>query len=58
MEYKVQVNARHQPELYIGLDAECRIIEQFCDFTVNGIRGWGAAEWQYRHVDGLPKIYE
>lgn len=53
--YDVTVRARHKPEFYIGEEAESRIVEEFCDYTVNGVRGWGAAEWQYRHVDGLPK---
>lgn len=54
-EYKVEVVARHQPEFFIGSEAESRLVEQFSDFTVNGIKGWGAAEWHYRNVDGLPE---
>lgn len=54
--YNVLVKSYHRTEFYIGTEAECRIVEQFCEFEVNGVKGWGAAEWQYRHVNGLPKL--
>lgn len=38
----------------MGEESECRLVEKWCDFKVNGIYGWGAAEWQFRHHDGLP----
>ncbi|XP_038113152.1 uncharacterized protein LOC6051478 [Culex quinquefasciatus] len=52
--YSVKVIAVACPEFYIGEESECRIVEQHCRFEVNGLTGWGAAEWQYRHLDGLP----
>lgn len=53
-EYFVKVQAHSSPEFYIGVEAESRIVEQLCNFEVNGIPGWGAAEWQYRNLKGLP----
>ncbi|XP_053691690.1 uncharacterized protein LOC128740186 [Sabethes cyaneus] len=47
--YTVKVKAVIGPEFYIGTESECRIVEQLCIFDVNGIKGWGAAEWQYRN---------
>lgn len=48
--YWVKVKMYKQPEFFIGLESECRIVEQFCTVEVNGVKGWGAAEWQYRHI--------
>lgn len=53
--YLVKVQTHDCPEFFIGEEAECRIVEQLCAFEVNGVKGWGAAEWQYRHVTGLPE---
>ncbi|XP_062541594.1 uncharacterized protein LOC134209615 [Armigeres subalbatus] len=52
--YIMQVRTLSSPEFYIGQESECRIVEQLCHFEVNGMKGWGAAEWQYRHYGGLP----
>ncbi|EAT39972.1 AAEL008264-PA, partial [Aedes aegypti] len=53
--YTMKVRVVANPEFYIGQESECRIVEQLCHFEVNGLKGWGAAEWQYRHYGGLPK---
>nr|XP_029728509.1 uncharacterized protein LOC115266418 [Aedes albopictus] len=52
--YTMKVRVVSGPEFYIGQESECRIVEQLCHFEVNGLKGWGAAEWQYRHHGGLP----
>ncbi|XP_055591801.1 uncharacterized protein LOC129743713 [Uranotaenia lowii] len=49
VQYTVQVLARLAPHFFLGIEQECRIVEQLCDFKVNGLAGWGAAEWQYRN---------
>ncbi|XP_058820451.1 uncharacterized protein LOC131682750 [Topomyia yanbarensis] len=54
--YVVKVLAVACPEFYIGKDSECRIVEQLCNFEVNGLKGWGAAEWQYKNFDGFPVL--
>lgn len=53
--YSVQVKMETYYEFYIGESAESKVCELYSDFNVNGVRGWGVAEWQYRNVDGLPK---
>ncbi|XP_058455646.1 uncharacterized protein LOC131432976 [Malaya genurostris] len=50
--YTVMVQAVANPEFYIGKESECRIVEQLCSFKVNNLKGWGAAEWQYRNSNG------
>ncbi|XP_055551031.1 uncharacterized protein LOC129733288 isoform X2 [Wyeomyia smithii] len=50
--YITKVKAAIGPEFYIGTESECRIVEQLCDFEVNGVKGWGATEWQYRNYNG------
>lgn len=46
VDYVVKVDGYVAPEFYLGTDNECRIVEMMSQFTVNGVRGWGAAEWQ------------
>ncbi|KAF4525128.1 hypothetical protein B566_EDAN005070 [Ephemera danica] len=52
--YSVQVRVEHSPEFYIGEEWEARVVERMARYTVNGIKGWGIAEWEYRHVEGRP----
>lgn len=33
---------------FIGDGEDARIFERFCDYEVNGQRGWGISEWDYR----------
>lgn len=48
----MQVNVIDSPAFYISKDWDCKVIERLCKFTVNGIDGWGAAEWVYRNPKG------
>lgn len=50
----VQVHAYTDFEFFIGESAESRVVELYSDFVVNGVRGSGVAEWQYRNVNGSP----
>ncbi|VEN42743.1 unnamed protein product [Callosobruchus maculatus] len=50
--YTVQVRAKDTPKFFISKDWEAQIFENLCNFTVNGTKGWGAAEWQYRNIQG------
>lgn len=50
VDYVVKVDGYLAPEFYLGLEKECRIVEMMSKFNVNGISGWGAAEWQYRNL--------
>ncbi|KAJ3642305.1 hypothetical protein Zmor_025104 [Zophobas morio] len=49
--YRIQVNVLYSPHFYISKDWESKVVERLCTFEVNGLKGWGAAEWQYRNVD-------
>ncbi|XP_044271324.1 uncharacterized protein LOC123015587 isoform X2 [Tribolium madens] len=48
--YLMQVNVLHSPHFYISKDWESKVVERLCTFEINGMKGWGAAEWQYRNV--------
>ena len=37
------------PIFYMGQDWEARIHERMCFFKVNGVKGWGISEWDYRY---------
>ncbi|XP_018574444.2 uncharacterized protein LOC108913376 [Anoplophora glabripennis] len=50
--YVVKVNVIDSPYFYISKDWEAKIFESLCEFEVNGVKGWGAAEWQYRNIEG------
>lgn len=32
----------------MGEESECGLVETWCDYKVNGVKGWGAAEWEYK----------
>ncbi|BFZ09953.1 hypothetical protein BsWGS_12992 [Bradybaena similaris] len=40
------------PIFYMGKDWDAKIHERFCNYTVNGVKGWGISEWDYRNYDG------
>lgn len=54
-EYLVRVKENASSKFCIGLEAEARFVEMHCEFEVNGVKGWGAVEWHYRNLTGLPK---
>ncbi|XP_031628464.1 uncharacterized protein LOC116344172 [Contarinia nasturtii] len=47
--YRVHVKRHTKAKIYMGEQSECCLVETWCDFKVNGIKGWGACEWQYKH---------
>lgn len=52
-QYLVQVNSDINYQFYIGESAESRFVEMYSEFIVNGVKGTGFVEWQYRNVDGF-----
>ena len=46
--YHMKMHVLERPVFYMGLEWDARIVERFCTFTVNGIKGWGISEWDYR----------
>lgn len=39
----------------MGEHAEAKIVEEFCEFRVNGVKGFGSAEWEYHNTDKIAK---
>ena len=37
--------------VFLGWEWECELVERFCEFTVDGVRGWGVSEFHFRHRD-------
>ena len=54
----LQVKVIDTVEVFIGWEWEARILERFCEYTVDGVPGWGVSEWHYRHFGGRPQQYE
>lgn len=52
--YEVRVKVLEFAEVFMGWDWEARILERFCEYRVNGIKGWGVSEWHYRNFSGRP----
>nr|XP_023014881.1 uncharacterized protein LOC111504538 [Leptinotarsa decemlineata] len=50
--YAVQVQVVDSPHFYISKNWEAKIYERMCIFEVNGVKAWGASEWQYRNIQG------
>ncbi|KAH9500211.1 hypothetical protein Btru_077485 [Bulinus truncatus] len=40
------------PVFYMGKDRDAQIFERFCNYTLNGVKGWGISEWDYRNLSG------
>ncbi len=54
--YKVKV--LDLVEVRMGWQWEARVVERFCEFTVDGVPGWGISEWHWRAYGGRPKALE
>ncbi|KAL3269693.1 hypothetical protein HHI36_008753 [Cryptolaemus montrouzieri] len=50
--YIVKVDVIDSPHFFISKDWECKVYERLCTFKVNGLKGWGASEWQQRNILG------
>ncbi|XP_066151713.1 uncharacterized protein [Euwallacea fornicatus] len=51
-DYVMQVNITDSPYFYISKEWEGKVNECFCTIEVNGVKGYGGVEWEYRNVDG------
>ena len=47
--YRVNVKCHTDAKIYMGERMECSITEKWCECKVNGVAGWGCAEWLYRN---------
>jgi len=56
--HDVQVRVIDAVEVMFGWQWEGRVIERFCEFTVDGREGWGVSEWHFAHKGGRPKALE
>ena len=50
-----QIRVLDTVEVFLGWEWEARILERFCEFTVDGVPGWGVSEWHYRNHGERPK---
>ena len=55
--YRVLVQVLETQTVFCGSDWEARLLERPCRYQLNGVRGWGMSEWQYRHEGGRPERY-
>ncbi|XP_045475704.1 uncharacterized protein LOC123681367 [Harmonia axyridis] len=50
--YTIKVDVIDSSHFYISKDWECKIIQRFCSFKVNSLKGWGTSECQQRNMLG------
>ena len=48
----IKVRVVDSVEVMFGWQWEGRVIERFCEFTVDGREGWGVSEWHFNHKEG------
>lgn len=46
--YSMKCTVVDYARFFIGDGKDARIFERFCDYEVNGQKGWGISEWDYR----------
>lgn len=49
----MHVEGHTKAKLLMGEECECTIIESWCNFDVNGMKGYGAVEWEYRNEESV-----
>ncbi|XP_074660914.1 uncharacterized protein LOC141913314 [Tubulanus polymorphus] len=49
--YSMECQQEDAAIFFIGHDRAARIHERFCNFKLNGVRGWGISEWDYRNIE-------
>eukprot|EP00105_Crassostrea_gigas_P043190 XP_019927338.1 PREDICTED: uncharacterized protein LOC105339207 isoform X2 [Crassostrea gigas] len=47
--YSMKCTVVDYARFFIGDGKDARIFERFCDYEVNGQKGWGISEWDYRN---------
>ncbi|XP_061177236.1 uncharacterized protein LOC133185967 [Saccostrea echinata] len=47
--YNMKCTVVDMARFFIGEGKDARIFERFCDYEVNGQKGWGISEWDYRN---------
>ena len=52
---RFQVRTLDTVEVFLGWQWEARILERFCQISVDGVPGWGVSEWHYRNFGGRPQ---
>ncbi|KAG0715011.1 hypothetical protein GWK47_012905 [Chionoecetes opilio] len=54
-QHVVEVEVEASPQHYLGWDWEARMVETWVKYRVDGVRGSGICEWNYRHCGGRPE---
>lgn len=49
--YNMKITVIEAPIFYIGEGRDAKIHERFCTYDVNGQKGWGISEWDYRNKE-------
>ncbi|XP_077868364.1 rifampicin phosphotransferase-like, partial [Saccoglossus kowalevskii] len=52
--YYLRTEVYNSAVFYCGLEWDAVVHERMCHFTLNGVKGWGISEFQYRYRDGCP----
>nr|XP_022294324.1 uncharacterized protein LOC111104596 [Crassostrea virginica] len=47
--YNMKCTVVDYARFFIGDGKDARIFERFCDYEINGKKGWGISEWDYRN---------
>ncbi|GFO33376.1 hypothetical protein PoB_005988100 [Plakobranchus ocellatus] len=50
--YNVKCNQNQVVYFYMGKEWDAKIHERVCTYSVNGVKGWGISEWDYRNYAG------
>ena len=56
--YDIQVRVLDKQGVFLGWEWECELVERFCEFRVDGARGWGVSEFNFRRRSGRPREVE
>ncbi|RUS86660.1 hypothetical protein EGW08_005534 [Elysia chlorotica] len=51
-QYTVKCSRTDKVYFYMGKDWDAKIHERVCNYSVNGVKGWGISEWDYRNYAG------
>lgn len=52
IEYKIVCSVVDSSLYYCGWNWEAKLHVKFCKITINGVKGVGMCEWEYRNRDG------
>lgn len=48
--YEASVNVVYEAIHYVGNNTEAKMVERFTECVINGVPGYGIAEWHYNNI--------